>query len=191
MSRISAEMQTCSEPMHKSFNILASEYRPMVVAYLHAMGADVHLAEDLTQEAFVAAYQSLDKFEQGGNFGSWIRGIARNKALMHWRAAATRPPLSADARSMEGVDEVFETYDRQGETNDWWGERQETLKMCVTKLSTSLRRAIEQVYTHGDTLEEAAAVLKSSPPAIGQRLSRARRLIRECVTLQLNSKNNS
>ena len=40
--------------MDQSFNILASEYRPMIVAYLRSLGADAHLAEDLAQETFLA-----------------------------------------------------------------------------------------------------------------------------------------
>ena len=76
--------------MDQSFNILASDYRPMIVAYLRSLGADAHLAEDLAQETFLAAYQSLNRFDEEGNLGAWLRGIARNKTLMHWRAAAAR-----------------------------------------------------------------------------------------------------
>jgi RNA polymerase sigma factor (sigma-70 family) len=72
--------------MTDPFNILAAEYRPMVLAYLRAMVRDAHLAEDLTQETMIAAHESLDGFKPGGTFGSWLRGIARNKALMHWRS---------------------------------------------------------------------------------------------------------
>ena len=171
MSRILSVVQTCSETMDKSFDILATEYRSMVVVYLRSLGADAHLAEDLVQETFFAAYQSLDKFKKEGDFGSWLRGIAKNKALMHWRAASVRPPLSADTRSVEGIDEIFEMYDRQEEQGDWWDERCEILIRCVEKLSAPLHRAIEQVYTRGDTLEEAAVALDSSRQAVGQRLS--------------------
>jgi RNA polymerase sigma-70 factor (ECF subfamily) len=176
--------------MHQSFNILVAEYRPMIVVYLRSLGADAHLAEDLAQEAFLTAYQSLDSFDEGGNFGSWMRGIARNKALMHWRAAAARPPLSADPRSVEGIDEVFEAMDRQSEEGDWWAERREIMKECIRQLSSHLQRAIERVYTEGETLDEAAATLGATRLAIGQRLSRARNQIRKCVTLKLNSSRN-
>ena len=53
-----------------------------------------------------------------------------------------------------------------------------------------LRRAIERVYSEGETLDEAAATLSSTRLAIGQRLSRARNQIRQCVTLKLNSVKN-
>ena len=79
--------------MDKTFNILTEEYRPMVMAYLRSLGVDIHLAEDLTQETFLAAYKAFDSFEDQ-NFGAWLRKIGKNRALMHWRAASVRPPLS-------------------------------------------------------------------------------------------------
>ena len=51
--------------MTDSFDILAAEYRPMVVAYLRSMVGDPHLAEDLAQESFLAAQDSIAKFEKG------------------------------------------------------------------------------------------------------------------------------
>ena len=172
--------------MHRSFNILAEEYRPMVLAYLRSLGADAHLAEDLAQECFIAAYESIENFEEGKNFGSWLRGIARNKALMHWRAASVRPPLSMDSRSLEGIEEVFSSIDRKQEEGDWWADRREAVRSCLGKLSDTLRQAVERIYHIGESLDEAAVSLGSGRAAIAQRVSRARKLIRSCVEMKLN-----
>ena len=42
--------------MGKPFDILAAEYRPMILSYLRAVLGDEHLAEDLTQETFLVAH---------------------------------------------------------------------------------------------------------------------------------------
>lgn len=170
--------------MTDPFNILAAEYRPMVLAYLRAMVRDAHLAEDLTQETMLAAHASLSGFEPGGNFGNWLRGIARNKALMHWRAEK-RHPLVIDSRVVEGIDEVFESMDRNPAEIDWWEARKATLRDCVTLLSDHLKAAVNSVYFGGNSLDESAIMLKSSPLAVGQRLSRARTQIRECMGRKL------
>ena len=174
------------QPFTKPFDILAGEYRPMVLAYLRSLGIDPHQVEDLAQETFLAAWQAIGKFEKGRSFGGWLRGIARNKALMHWRAASVRPPLGSDPRSVEGIEEVFSSVGRRDEEGDWWDERREALRACVGKLSSSLRDAVKRVYTHGDSLGEAAAALGVSRDAVAQRLSRARGLIRRCVALHFN-----
>jgi len=43
-------------------------------------------AEDLAQEIFLAAYESLPKLKLHAKFGSWLYGIALNKTRMHLRS---------------------------------------------------------------------------------------------------------
>ena len=171
--------------MDRSFDILASEYRPMVATYLRTLGIDGHLAEDLAQETFLSAYRALHTFEEGGNFGFWLRGIARNKALTHWRSVRRRP-LVIDSRVLEGVEEVFTSLDREAGAGDWWESRREALRQCLARLSNHLREAIEQVYLREQSLQAAADALGASRAAIGQRISRARGLIRDCIATKLN-----
>ena len=59
--------------MDRSFDILAAEYRPMVLSYLRAILCDEHLAEDLTQETFLVAHSKIDSFDAKRNFGAWLR----------------------------------------------------------------------------------------------------------------------
>jgi RNA polymerase sigma-70 factor (ECF subfamily) len=170
--------------MTDPFNILAAEYRPMVLAYLRAMVADAHLAEDLTQETMIAAHKSIDGFEAGENFGQWLRGIARNKALMHWRSEK-RHPLLVDSRVIDGINEVFDSLDRNAGESNWWESRKLALRDCVSLLSGHLKAAVDSVYFGGNSLDESAASLNSSRAAVGQRLSRARNQIRECMDRKL------
>jgi RNA polymerase sigma-70 factor (ECF subfamily) len=128
----------------------------------------------------IAAHESLGEFEPGGNFGNWLRGIARNKALMHWRADK-RHPLVIDSRVLEGIDEVFDGLDRNPEEIDWWESRKLALRDCVALLRGHLKAAIDSVYFGGNSLDQSAGILKSTPAAIGQRLSRACTQIRECM----------
>lgn len=170
--------------MTDPFDIIAAEYRPMVLAYLRTMVTDAHLAEDLTQETMIAAYKSLDGFEPGGNFGHWLRGIARNKALMYWRSES-RKPLLIDSRVLDGIEEVFGGFDRNPAEMDWWETRKLTLRDCVALLSSHLKDVIDSVYFNGNTLNESADALNSTRAAVGQRLSRARNQIRECMDRKL------
>ena len=168
-----------------SFEVLVGEYRPMLLCYLTGLLGESHLAEDLVQEAFITAEKKLDQFEPGGNFGSWLRGIARNKVREHRRASARRP-LVVDSRIVEGMEQVFGLFDAPDASGSAWGERLEVVRACIGKLKSRLRSAVECVYQRGKSLQEASAELDCSAVAVGQRLTRARRLIRECA--ELNSK---
>jgi len=156
----------------------------MLLAYLRAMVADDHLAEDLTQETMIAAQKSLGGFELGGNLGHWLRGIARNKALMHLRSQR-RHPLLVDSRVVEGINEVFDGLDRRPEEVDGWESRKTALRDCIAQLSGHLKAAIENVYFGGNSLDESAEALNSSRAAVGQRLSRARNQLRDCISRKL------
>ena len=172
--------------MGKSFDILAAEYRPMVVTYLRAILGDEHLAEDLAQETFLAAHHNIESFEEGRNFGAWLRGIARNKALQDRRAAA-RHPMLVDSCVVEGMEQVYTLFDES--TGPWEG-RIAPVRRCVGQLSDQLKHAVVAVYGRGQTIRQAADGLGASSSAVAKRLSRARDLIRQCVerTLQQSPK---
>ncbi len=174
----SAQEQSEPEIVHeRSFEVLVAEYRPMLLSYLTGVLGEAHLAEDVTQETFLTAHKSLDKFvSPRGGFGAWLRGIARNKVREHHRASSRRP-LVVDSRIVDGMEEVYSLFDG----GDAWNGRMEVLRRCVAKLKEKLRSAIEAVYQRNRSLADAASELNSSAEAIGQRLTRARRLIRECV----------
>lgn len=167
--------------MDKAFDILAEQYRPMLQAYARVLaGRDEHVAEDLVQETLIAAHRSLDSFRKGENFGRWLRGILRNRALES-RRAAVRRPLVVDSRIVEGMEEVYTLLDHPREDAVEWDERLDVMRDCIRRLSETLRLTVMEVYTEGLSLKDAAERLGASALAVGKRLSRARELIRTCV----------
>lgn len=175
--------------MKTAFDILAEQHRPMLITYLSAMLRDRSLAEDITQETLMAAYKALDTFEEGRNFGAWLRGIARNRALQN-RRAESRRHLVIDSRVVEGMEEIYGAFDGPHNVRSEWDERIEILRRCAAKLSGRLRDVVNEVYSTGRSLTEAAAAVGSTTAAVGQRLSRARKLIFDCAKSELERENN-
>jgi RNA polymerase sigma-70 factor (ECF subfamily) len=58
---------------------------------------DVHAAEDIAQEGFVAAVQALDRFDRTRPFGPWLRTIVARRAIDAARARALRREVDATA----------------------------------------------------------------------------------------------
>ena len=56
-------------------------------------------AEDVAQETFLAAYESLDRLKDRARFGSWLYGIALNKVKLQLRRHRQRGRALASARS--------------------------------------------------------------------------------------------
>jgi RNA polymerase sigma-70 factor (ECF subfamily) len=55
---------------------------------------DAAAAEDIAQEAFLAAVRSLDRFDSGRPFGPWLHRIAVNRAIDWARARALRAEVA-------------------------------------------------------------------------------------------------
>jgi RNA polymerase sigma-70 factor, ECF subfamily len=69
----------------KAFGDLYKLYVEQIFRYLFSRLGNVHEAEDITAQTFLAAFESFDKFRQDGHFASWLFTIARNKAMDHFR----------------------------------------------------------------------------------------------------------
>jgi RNA polymerase sigma-70 factor (ECF subfamily) len=64
-----------------SYDYLVSKYSKRVVSIAWGIVRNAHDAEDLAQEAFVKAFQRIDRFKEGEPFGPWIYRIVTNLAL--------------------------------------------------------------------------------------------------------------
>lgn len=53
-------------------------------------------AEDLAQDVFLAAWESLDTLRNDDGFGGWVSAIARNRASSHLKWKPRTTPLPAD-----------------------------------------------------------------------------------------------
>jgi len=60
---------------------------------------DYFTAEDLAQETFLAAYQSLERFD-GANPAGWLTTIATRKCLDHLRGAAARKTQPMEGKAL-------------------------------------------------------------------------------------------
>jgi RNA polymerase sigma-70 factor (ECF subfamily) len=63
---------------------------------------DAAAAEDIAQEAFLAAVRALDRFDRRRPFGPWLHRIVVNRAIDHARAREVRREVPADALGEAG-----------------------------------------------------------------------------------------
>lgn len=75
------------------FNLLSSNHRERIYRLCQSIVHDTALAEDLTQNTFLHAYQHLDSLRDPRRFGSWLTRIAKNLAFTALKAKKP-PPLS-------------------------------------------------------------------------------------------------
>lgn len=131
-------------------------------AYRTALGIvrDHALAADVTQEAYVAAYQHRDRFRGEAPSGAWLHRIVVNQALSALRRR--RPaPRGSDLSPLMAPDEAKGTVARLA------------LFQALDALPPRQRAAVILRYYHDYDYATIAQILKTTPTNVGAMLSRA------------------
>lgn len=78
----------------------------MVYRFLLSRCRDEQLAEDLTQETFLRAFQSIDRFDGSCKLSTWLCQIARHVLLQHYEKNGKESPteLSEDIPARDDVE---------------------------------------------------------------------------------------
>lgn len=80
----------------QSFVALYKKHVDNLFIYIKSKVANLQLAEDLTQDVFLEACQSLASTKLEKGFAPWIFAIAKNKIRAHWKNHYQMPQISID-----------------------------------------------------------------------------------------------
>jgi len=79
-----------------AFDELFARHWPRAYRAACLVCGDADAAEDVAQEAFLAAIRALDRFDRRRPFGPWLHRIVVNRAIDHTRARALRREVAAE-----------------------------------------------------------------------------------------------
>ena len=171
----------------EAFTPLVKKYQKGVHALVWRKIGDFHIAQEITQDTFLKAYQKLGTLKNLNQFPGWLYVIAANLANDYLRR--NRLPMeSLDADNTNEVNKVsYSKYqaDKQAEEAD--ETRREIVKKLLRKLPESERTVMMMHYLGEMTITSISEFLGVSQNTIKSRLSRARnRLRKEEDVLQQN-----
>jgi RNA polymerase sigma factor (sigma-70 family) len=154
--------------------------QPRLITSLARMLRDVPLAEDLTQEALLAALEHWPATGVPEKPGAWLMATAKRRALDHLR----RGRMLARKHGMVALDleqEQQAVPDFDAALDDDIGD--ELLRLiftaCHPRLSREARAALALRMICGLTTEEIARAFLLPEPTIAQRIVRAKRTLSE------------
>jgi RNA polymerase sigma-70 factor, ECF subfamily len=170
-----------------------ADHGDVLYRYARSRVADRQAAEDLVQDAFLAALQSCERFEGRASIRTWLLSILRHKIIDHGRRAATSiSAAEADAHSRAvGIrDRCFSVTGLWKKTVAVWRRPEQALEDlefwdvldgCLGRLPPSL--ATPFVLREIDEVDpaEMRRILGVSEVNLRVRLHRARLLLRECL----------
>jgi RNA polymerase sigma-70 factor (ECF subfamily) len=162
------------------FDQLILKYRERVYAMVYHMTANREDAADLTQDAFIKAFQSIHRFQGQSAFYTWLYRIALNGALSHIRRNKLRSFFSFDKiqddPAVEAViSQLTDKKDVQREV--FVGELQEKLNEAMMKLSIPHRTVVTLFEIDGLSHEEIGAIMNCSVGTVRSRLHYAKQFL--------------
>ena len=161
---------------------------PRLIAGLARIVRDIGVAEDLAQDALVAALEQWPESGVPRNPGAWLMAAAKHRAIDRWR----REKLLERKHQELGYDleaqQEMAVADLEASLDDDVGD--DLLRLVFTAchpiLSTEARVALTLRLLCGLTTEEIARAFLTSEPTIAQRIVRAKRtLAKEQVRFEI------
>ena len=147
-------------------------YQAGVWRYLRFLGADESLADDLTQDTFLAVWKKPFADHTPAATAQYLRTAARNLFLMSLRKRNRLPTLER----LELADEVWQRF--AGEDSE---SMLEALRECLESLNGRARRAIDLCYRDQRSRAEIGRELELTEDGVKSLLRRTREVLRQCV----------
>jgi RNA polymerase sigma-70 factor (ECF subfamily) len=146
---------------------LVAAHYPRVFRLLRSLAGEGDAAQDLTQQTFARAWQSLSTFQGRSGLATWLNKIAYHE-YTHWlRARRIDAPLDEaaaieDLREARGLDSIL-------------------VSRALTLLSTDLRETFVLYYMQEFSIAEVAGLLDVPAGTVKSRLFAARQRMRELL----------
>jgi RNA polymerase sigma-70 factor (ECF subfamily) len=164
-----------------AFGELVRRYQDRLYNTVYRLLDNADDAQDVVQDAFLNAYQSLDGFKGDSQFFTWLYRIAVNTAISHKRKQ--RLMLSIDAgRNGESRVEPLDSSDasRPGHALEQ-AEEERRVQRALNRLSPEHRAVLILKDMEGQKYEAMAEILGVPIGTIRSRLHRARGELRELL----------
>ena len=136
-------------------------------------------ADEIAQEAFIAAYRRLDEFTTGTKFHSWLFTIARYQLMTE----TTRRRRIADYHTRFAPELIDRELERRTESEppEELVDKLEALRGCLAETGDKGRDLLRWRYDDGIPLSEMADRTGRSVGAIKKNLFKLRQQLQECI----------
>lgn len=166
----------------RAFDALMARYKRPVLNFVYRMIGDAAEAEDVAQDVFVRAYQTIRKpgFHQTtGAFSTWLFQVARNAAIDCLRRRRRNPVQSAAVDASL----LLEAIPASGSVSQEVAAREigALVAAAIAKLPEDQRTAVALAEYEGLSYKEIAAVMRCSIKSVEARLYRSKHTLRHAL----------
>ncbi|QEQ97873.1 sigma-70 family RNA polymerase sigma factor [Neptunomonas concharum] len=178
--------------MTSSYTSRFETLRPKLIAFSLLQVQDREHAEDLVQDALIAALENIDKYEGSAQFDTWVYGILRHKLIDYIRRTKReRERFVSDDHEID-IDSLFdnrEHWDADSKPEQWKSPEDlhlrsdfwEVFDLCMLHLPSNTARVFALRELMDLETEEICECLDISEQNCWTILHRARLKLRGCI----------
>ncbi len=181
-------VRECLNGDSASFGLLVDKYKESIYALAYSRLHNFHDAEDVTQDAFLKAYENIQTLKRWDSFLVWLRSITINLC---------RDRIRKRVRSLDGefiedqepgiVEEKSVEFYQDEQSSISHEETLSFLDKALGLLPEAYQQVLTLHYLGGMSDEKISQFLGISRANVRQRLSRARRQLRAEMLVTMNS----
>jgi RNA polymerase sigma-70 factor, ECF subfamily len=173
---IADEVVRCAQRGNSdAFAAIVEQFQTPVFNYILRSVQDRGLAEDMTQEVLLRAYQSLARFSFRSKFSTWLFQIAKNRVTDEFRSRERRPRATEELRDGEFF--LVDSPIDKSETID-------AIWRAVGDLQLDLRTALLLRDICGFSYEEIAEIVNATLATVKWRIYQSRELVAKSVAAE-------
>ena len=154
-----------------AYAYLVDKYKTMVYSLALRLVKDREEAEEISQDAFIKAYQSLASFRGKSKFSSWLYRIVYNTAISKLR----QQPAGKVSLDDSNISETLYMESKENYNTLSAGERKKYLEVALDSLDTDEKMFVILYYYEERDLDEIAEIAGLTKTNTKVKLYRARK----------------
>ncbi len=177
-------VRRCIEGDSCAFERLVREHMGTVLGLAYNYVGNFSTAEDVAQETFVQAFQSIDSLRDGARFKVWLLKIARNKCI----DAIRRSPRWISLDQSQELQREVSLKSSAARGDPAFAFTEDDLLAALGTLRPDYREIFVMKHIDNLSYKEISLVLGMTVSAVGEKLYRVRSMIRDKLEdMQLRS----
>jgi RNA polymerase sigma-70 factor, ECF subfamily len=172
----------CLNGQTAAFGELVRRHQDRLYNTVYRLVGSAEDAQDVVQEAFLHAYQSLDRFKGDSRFFTWLYRIAVNSAISLKRKRRVVVSIHTGREGQGGGSEPPDpsSFSQPGQSLER-AEEERRIQAALSRMSPEHRAVLILKDLEDQKYEDMAAILQVPIGTIRSRLHRARLELRELL----------
>ena len=168
-----------------AYTSLVQAHMPKVFALLLRLTGDKEVAQELSHEAFIKAYENLKSFKGTAKFSTWLTRIALNHANNYFSSRRYKEHVRSEPFDVERHEMSSTPQEQESELREM---RLAAFRRSLALLDAKYREVIVLCSLEGKSYEEAAEALEIPIGTIRSRLNKARLLLKDSITNHIETR---